>query len=55
MFHNQNLSIRLILLHHSPPIFNPSDREVTLDTKYVMPVMRESPIEVLFYDDWRRQ
>ena len=36
-------------------IFNPSDREVTLDTDYVMPVMRESPIEVLLYDDRRKQ
>lgn len=36
-------------------IFNPADREVTLDTDYVMPVMRQSPIEVLFYDERRRQ
>lgn len=36
-------------------IFNPSDREVTLDTRYVMPVMKESPIEVLFYDERRKQ
>ncbi len=36
-------------------IFNPSDREVTLDTSFVMPVMKESPIEVLFYDDRRKQ
>ena len=41
--------------HQDLSIFNPSDREVTLDTQYVMPVMKESPIEVLFYDDRRRQ
>ncbi len=36
-------------------IFNPSDREVTLETAYVMPVMKESPIEVLLYDERRKQ
>ena len=36
-------------------IFNPQDREVTLDIDYVMPVMHESPIEVLFYDERRKQ
>ena len=36
-------------------IFNPDDREVTLDTEYVMPIMKETPIEVMFYDDRRKQ
>ena len=35
-------------------IFNPENREVTLDTNYALPVMRQTPIEVMFYDDMRR-
>ncbi len=41
---NQNLSI-----------FNPEDREVTLDTDYVMPIMKETPVEVMLYDNNRKQ
>lgn len=36
-------------------IFNPHQREVTLDTDYVLQVMKETPIEVMFYDNKRRK
>ena len=36
-------------------IFNPPGREVTLDTDYVLPILNETPMEVLLYDDQRNQ
>ncbi|MCR5053847.1 MAG: carbohydrate kinase family protein [Lachnospiraceae bacterium] len=36
-------------------ILNPPDRNVTLDTKYVLPIMHETPMEVLFFDQDRHQ
>lgn len=39
----------------STGIFNPPDREVTLDTEYVLPLMNETPMEVMFFDNERRE
>lgn len=36
-------------------IFNPPNREVTLATTYVLPIMKETPMEVLFFDQTRKQ
>lgn len=36
-------------------IFNPPDRLVSLSTDYVLPVMKETPAEVLLFDAQRRQ
>ncbi len=36
-------------------IFNPPDREVTLSTDYVLPIIKETPIEVLLYDVRRKK
>ncbi|MBP5151929.1 MAG: carbohydrate kinase family protein [Lachnospiraceae bacterium] len=36
-------------------IFNPPDREVTLDTKFVLPLMNETPMEVMFFDEQRKE
>ena len=36
-------------------IFNPPDREVTLETDYVLPIIKETPIEVLLYDARRKK
>ncbi len=36
-------------------IFNPPDREVTLETDYVLPIIKETPIEVLLYDVRRKK
>ena len=36
-------------------IFNPPGREVTLSTNYVLPVMKETPMEVRFFDPSRKQ
>ncbi|MBO6214367.1 MAG: carbohydrate kinase family protein [Lachnospiraceae bacterium] len=36
-------------------IFNPSDREVTLPTDYVLPIIKETPMEVLLYDTRRKK
>ena len=36
-------------------IFNPPGRKVTLSTSYVLPVMKETPMEVVFFDKDRRQ
>lgn len=36
-------------------IFNPPNREVTLSTNYVLPIMRETPMEVLLFDRTRKQ
>lgn len=36
-------------------IFNPPGREVTLDTDYVLPILNETPMEVLLYDNQRNQ
>ena len=36
-------------------IFNPPGREVTLSTEYVLPVMKETPMEVLLFDRDRKQ
>ncbi len=36
-------------------VFNPPDREVTLDTKYVLPLMNETPMEVMFFDENREE
>ena len=35
-------------------MFNPPDREVTLSTKYALPIMKETPMEVLLYDARRK-
>ena len=39
----------------STAIFNPPDREVTLDTSYVLPLMNETPMEVMFFDNERNE
>ena len=36
-------------------IFNPPDREVTLDTNYVLPLMSETPMQVMFFDNERNE
>ena len=36
-------------------IFNPSDREVSLSTDYVLPIIKETPKEVLLYDARRKK
>ena len=36
-------------------IFNPPGREVTLSTNYVLPIMRETPMEVILFDQTRKQ
>lgn len=36
-------------------VFNPSDREVTLPTKYILPILEETPMEVLLYDVRRKK
>ena len=36
-------------------IFNPPNREVTLSTNYVLPVMKETPMEILLFDKTRKQ
>ncbi len=36
-------------------IFNPPDRRVSLSTDYVLPIMKETPTEVLIFDKQRRQ
>ncbi len=41
---NENLSI-----------FNPSDREVTLPLEYILPILEETPMEVLLYDVRRKK
>ena len=35
-------------------IFNPKDREVTLSTEYALPIIKETPQEVLLYDARRK-
>lgn len=40
--------------HEDLSIFNPKDREITLSTKYVLPIIKETPLEVLLYDARRR-
>ena len=35
-------------------IFNPPDREVTLSTKYALPIIKETPMEVHLYDARRK-
>ena len=35
-------------------IFNPINREVTLSTEYVLPIIKETPMEVLLYDTRRK-
>ncbi len=41
--------------HENLSIFNPSDREVTLSTEYILPIIKETPIEVLLYDARRKK
>ncbi len=36
-------------------IFNPADREVSLSTDYVLPIIKDTPIEVLLYDARRKK
>lgn len=36
-------------------IFNPEDREVNLSTEYVLPILKETPQEVLLYDTQRKK
>ena len=36
-------------------IFNPPNREVTLSTTYVLPIMKETPMEILLFDRTRKQ
>lgn len=36
-------------------IINPPDRKVTLSTEYIIPQMKETPTEVVFYDKHRKQ
>lgn len=36
-------------------IFNPPNREVTLSTNYVLPIMKETPMEILLFDRTRKQ
>ncbi len=36
-------------------IFNPAGREVTLSTEYILPILKETPMEVLLYDVQRRK
>ncbi|MBE5916932.1 MAG: carbohydrate kinase family protein [Pseudobutyrivibrio ruminis] len=35
-------------------IFNPANREVTLSTEYVLPIIKETPKEILLYDARRK-
>lgn len=35
--------------------FNPPDRQITLPTEYVLPVLKETPAEIFFYDNKRKQ
>ncbi len=36
-------------------VFNPPDREVTLETNYVLPLMNETPMQVSFFDTERNE
>lgn len=36
-------------------IFNPPDREVTLETDYVLPLMNATPMQVMFFDEQRNE
>ncbi len=36
-------------------IFNPPNREVTLSTSYVLPIMKATPMEILLFDRMRKQ
>ena len=36
-------------------IFNPPNREVTLSTNYVLPIMNATPMEILLFDRMRKQ
>lgn len=35
--------------------FNPPDRRITLPTEHVLPVLKETPAEIFFYDNKRKQ
>ncbi|MCR5487696.1 MAG: carbohydrate kinase family protein [Lachnospiraceae bacterium] len=36
-------------------VFNPGDREVTISTDYILPVLKETPTQVIFYDKERKE
>ncbi|MCR5451354.1 MAG: carbohydrate kinase family protein [Lachnospiraceae bacterium] len=36
-------------------IFNPPDRTITLSTDHILPILKETPMEVMFFDGERRE
>ncbi|MBQ9437727.1 MAG: carbohydrate kinase family protein, partial [Lachnospiraceae bacterium] len=36
-------------------LFNPPDREVTISTDYILPILLDTPTEVMLYDKYRNQ
>ena len=47
--------LSLVGRHQDMSIFNPPDRKVTLSTEYILPIIEETPSEVILYDNARSQ